>query len=73
LVIGFSVGIATSGLIPALSFMHVGICSLQAWCATAIAYATLRPLTKPQVANQRSMLERLLQRDGLSTSPVIVD
>jgi len=70
---GFAVGIATSGLIPAFNSMHVGICSLQAWCATAIMYSVLRPLAKTQVARQRTLLENLLNQDGLSASPIVVD
>jgi purine-cytosine permease-like protein len=73
LLVGFTVGIATSGLIPALSFMHVGICSLQAWCATAVAYTVLRPLARTQIAVQRSLLEKLLQQDGLNASPLTID
>lgn len=39
---GLTVGIATSGLIPAFEFCHFGICSLQAWLTSIVVYILLR-------------------------------
>ena len=42
LMVGFVVGVATSGVIPGSESLHVGICSVQAWLAAAIVYVPLR-------------------------------
>jgi purine-cytosine permease-like protein len=39
---GFAVGVATSGVIPVLEILHVGICPVQAWLTSAFVYAALR-------------------------------
>ena len=39
---GLTVGIATSGLISSLAYLHVGICPLQAWLTSMVVYAILR-------------------------------
>jgi cytosine permease len=42
LVSGLVVGIATSGLIPGLESLHVGLCSVQAWLTALVVYIPLR-------------------------------
>ena len=42
LLCGLAVGVATSGLFPALEFCHFGICSLQAWLTSILIYVPLR-------------------------------
>jgi purine-cytosine permease-like protein len=42
LLAGISVGVATSGMIPALEWLHVGICPIQTWLTAAMVYAILR-------------------------------
>ena len=39
---GLTVGIATSGLISSLEYLHIGICPLQAWLTSMVVYAILR-------------------------------
>ncbi len=41
---GLTIGIATSGLIPSLEYLHIGICPLQAWLTSMVVYAILRKL-----------------------------
>lgn len=41
---GLTVGIATSGLISSLEYLHIGICPLQAWLTSMVVYAILRKL-----------------------------
>jgi len=38
LITGYVVGVGTSGVIPGTEFMHVGLCSAQAWLAAAAVY-----------------------------------
>lgn len=42
LIAGLCAGIATSGLFPALGWLHVGICPVQAWLTAASVYGVLR-------------------------------
>jgi len=70
---GLAVGLATSGLIPGLSFLHVGICSLQGWFASIVVYSALRAVLRPEISTQRTLLEKLLQNDGLGASPVVAE
>lgn len=42
LVSGLVVGITTSGLIPGLESLHVGLCSVQAWLTALVVYIPLR-------------------------------
>jgi len=42
LLAGFVVGTVTSGWIPGLESLHVGICSIQAWLTSAFIYTVLR-------------------------------
>lgn len=39
---GITVGVATSGLIPQLELLHMGICPIQSWLTTAVVYGILR-------------------------------
>ena len=39
---GLTIGIATSGLISSLEYLHIGICPLQAWLTSMVVYAILR-------------------------------
>jgi purine-cytosine permease-like protein len=39
---GYIVGVTTSGIIPGLQCLHVGICSLQSWIACGLLYFCLR-------------------------------
>ena len=39
---GLVVGLATSGLIPGLDALHVGICAVQAWLTAVVVYLPLR-------------------------------
>ena len=41
---GLTIGIATSGLISSLEYLHIGICPLQAWLTSMVVYAILRKL-----------------------------
>jgi purine-cytosine permease-like protein len=42
LLAGYAVGIVTSGIIPGLEKLHVGICTVQAWICAAAVYFVLR-------------------------------
>ena len=54
---GIAVGIVTSGLIPGLQSLHVGICSLQSWIACGIFYIVARPIELTMMAKRRDRLE----------------
>ncbi|HEY9756231.1 MAG TPA: cytosine permease [Oculatellaceae cyanobacterium] len=54
---GITVGVATSGLIPGLQSLHIGICSLQSWIACGLVYLTLRSLELAQAKRQKDLLE----------------
>lgn len=45
LLAGIIVGIATSGMIPGLNILHVGVPPLQAWLTTAVVYIVLNALS----------------------------
>ena len=55
LIAGFSVGIITSGIIPGLQSLHVGICSIQAWLTCGTVYVVLR-------STELALIERRTQR-----------
>ena len=44
LLAGLAVGLATSGVIPGLDALHVGLCSVQAWFTAVVVYLPLRLL-----------------------------
>jgi cytosine permease len=57
LLAGITVGVATSGLIPSLQALHVGICSLQSWIACGVVYVTLRTVELARAKRQKESLE----------------
>jgi purine-cytosine permease-like protein len=54
---GCLVGVLTSGVIPGIESMHVGICSIQAWLTAAGTYIPLRILEHRFATNSRAILE----------------
>jgi purine-cytosine permease-like protein len=57
LLVGFAVGVATSGIVPGTAALHVGICSVQAWIAAALVYVPLRLIEhKVEVDSRRLYL-----------------
>lgn len=70
LLAGFTVGIATSGVIPGTASWNVGVCSVQTWLTSLIIYVPLRLLEyRTQIANHRINLEIILSE---ATQPVDV-
>ncbi len=67
LAVGWTIGFITSGLIPGLESMHVGVCSLQCWLTCLVVYIALRlPEKAESLFEQREFLEKLLENsDGL--------
>ncbi len=65
---GISVGVLTSGLIPGLSVLHVGICSLQAWIACGAFYVAARYAELAVLAKRRERLEAQFAMSPLYTS-----
>jgi purine-cytosine permease-like protein len=64
LVIGCSLGIATSGVIPNTEALHVGIASVQAWIVTALVYIPLRwQEYKKEVWQANRIIETILLSD----------
>lgn len=63
LIVGCAVGLVTSGLIPALHALHVGVSSLQAWLTAMLVYAPLRIVEHRREVAYRQRLERLLPSD----------
>ena len=62
LLFGVAVGIMTSGLIPALEGLHVGISSVQSWVAAFVLFVPLRVLEhRMQIAAQTQKLELLFE------------
>jgi len=59
LMVGYIVGVATSGVIPGTEFMHFGLCSAQAWLSAAIVYIPARLI---QHRNQERAEMRLLKQ-----------
>jgi purine-cytosine permease-like protein len=63
LVSGITIGLLTSGLIPGLKILHIGVCSLQAWLTAFVVYVPLRIIEHQQmVADHTDMLERVLAK-----------
>lgn len=61
LIVGLSVGVSTSGVIPGLEAWKVGICSVQAWAAALAVYLPLRVLEfRRQILLRRRALESLV-------------
>lgn len=61
LIFGCCVGIMTSGLIPGLESLHVGVSSVQSWLAALVLFMPLRVLEhRMQVVAQAQKLEILL-------------
>jgi purine-cytosine permease-like protein len=58
-----AVGIATSGLIPSLSGLRVGVSSLEAWIAAIVVYIGLRTVEHARQSRNSRRLERLLLTD----------
>jgi purine-cytosine permease-like protein len=54
------VGIATSGLIPALASLRVGVSSLEAWTTAVVVYLGLRTLEHSRQSRKSRRLETLL-------------
>lgn len=58
---GWTVGFITSGLIPGLESLHIGVCSLQCWLTCLVVYVALRlPEKAESLSEQRDLLEKLL-------------
>ncbi len=63
LLFGIGVGLITSGVIPGLDALHVGVCSVQAWLTALIIYVPLRIIEHQQmVAHHTTILERVLAK-----------
>jgi hypothetical protein len=63
LITGITVGILTSGIIPGLNALHVGVSALQAWLTALLVYVPLRIIEHRQmVAHQQTILERILAK-----------
>ena len=60
LISGITVGVVTSGLIPKLEVLHVGVCSIQAWLTAMIVYALLRQLEYAQETRRALLLQAQL-------------
>jgi purine-cytosine permease-like protein len=74
LIVGCAVGVLTSGVIPALESFHVGVCSIQAWLAAALAYIPLRMIEHRRSINHaKSYLEELLADDGIADDILVSD
>jgi cytosine/uracil/thiamine/allantoin permease len=62
LIFGCSVGVMTSGLIPALAGLHMGISSVQSWLAALLLFVPLRVLEhRMDLAAQTRKLELLFE------------
>jgi cytosine/uracil/thiamine/allantoin permease len=64
LLTGCLVGVLTSGVVPGLESLHVGVCSIQAWLAAALTYIPLRMIEhRRSITETKSALEDLLNND----------
>jgi len=57
---GYTVGFATSGLIPGLEKWHMGTAALQAWITALVVYTVIRYIELQRQAARISRLENLL-------------
>jgi purine-cytosine permease-like protein len=61
---GIAVGIATSGVIPGTEYLHVGVCSVQAWVAAAVIYVPLRLIEhRRSIVTAQRYFEELLAKE----------
>jgi purine-cytosine permease-like protein len=67
LMVGYVVGVATSGVIPGTEFMHVGLCSAQAWLAAAAVYIPARLIQCRR--EEKAELKLLQQRAEIVAEP----
>jgi purine-cytosine permease-like protein len=63
---GILVGVTTSGLIPLLEPLHVGICPVQAWLIAAVVYALLRQFEYRQETSRTLLLKAQLVKSERS-------
>lgn len=70
LALGAIVGIGTSGLIPALASMRIGIYALQAWITSGVSYFVLRTIELNRTKAQQQKLEALVQIDPLKQNSI---
>jgi purine-cytosine permease-like protein len=67
LMVGYIVGVATSGVIPGTEFMHVGLCSAQAWLAAAAVYIPARLIQHGR--EEKAEMKLLQQRAQIVPEP----
>ncbi|MBS2002733.1 MAG: cytosine permease [Cyanobacteria bacterium SZAS LIN-5] len=69
LVIGCTVGVLTSGVIPGLDSLHVGVCSIQAWLAAAFSYIPLRLIEHRRSISQAKVYFEELLSEQINPEP----
>ncbi len=67
---GCTVGVITSGIIPGLESLHVGVCSLQAWITALAVYIPWRLAEHAAYVKRHQTLESLLPKAVESESSV---
>ena len=61
-------GVLTSGIVSGLDWLHVGVCSLQAWLTTLVLYVPFRLWEhRRQIARRKQLLAKLVDLGNVAS------